>query len=129
MVIPKLRVLYCEDDEDSREMMRLILAKEGFEVLCLHSPHDLLALAKEQRFDAYLLDSCLRELSGKELCLRIREFDSHTPIIFYSGAATDSDKDEAIAAGAQAYIIKPASIEHLIGTIRSTIKKSLTASA
>jgi CheY-like chemotaxis protein len=50
------------------------------------------------------------------LCRKIREFDRHTPIIFYSGAAFDSDKEEALYAGAQAYVAKP-HIEQLIQTV------------
>jgi CheY-like chemotaxis protein len=121
---PKLRVLYCEDDADSREMMQLILSNEGFDVVCPENPGDFLALAREEHFDAYLLDNVMPEITGKEICQRIREFNARTPIIFYSGAAYPSDKEQALAAGAQAYIAKPATIEDLIDTIRSTIQAS-----
>jgi DNA-binding response OmpR family regulator len=127
MTTPRLRVLYCEDDLDSREIIRLILTTEGFDAVCPENPVDFLKLAKEEHFDAYLLDYVMPEMSGGELCRRIREFDSRTPIIFYSGAAYPSDKEEALAAGAQAYIAKPATMEEVVCTIRSTIQASKAA--
>jgi DNA-binding response OmpR family regulator len=118
----KLRVLYCEDDPDTREIMCILLGTEGFEVVCPDNPADCVRLAKEQKFDAYVLDKIVPELSGVGLCEQIREFDTQTPVIFFSGAAYESDKDEALAAGAQAYIVKPAEIEQVIETIRSSIR-------
>jgi DNA-binding response OmpR family regulator len=124
MTDPNLRILYSEDDPESREIVCLILAKEGFETICPDSSHDVLRIANEQKFDAYLLDSWTPEMSGVELCKRIKEFDAHTPIIFYSAAACEGDKQEAIAAGAQAYVTKPSSVEELVDAIRGAISSS-----
>ena len=118
---PKLRVLYCEDDADTREMMRLALQVEGFEAVCPDDPVDGLRLAREQHFDAYVLDGRLPKIPGTELCKQIREFDSHTPVIFFSGAAYEEDKKKALAAGAQVYITKPAAIDEIIRAIRNAI--------
>ena len=118
---PKLRVLYCEDDADTREMMRFALKAEGFEAVCPDDPADGLRLAKEQFFDAYVLDGIMPSLSGIDLCKQIREFDSHTPVIFLSGAAYEDDKKKALAAGAQVYITKPAEIDEVFRAIRNAV--------
>ncbi len=60
-------------------------------------------------------------MSGVELCKKIRQYDAHTPIIFYSAAAFQSDQEEAFDAGAHAYITKPATLEEVVETIRSAI--------
>ncbi|SRR6266487_5398681 len=125
MATSKLRILYSEDDPDNREMTCLILGHKGFEIVCPDSPQDVLRMAREDRFDAFLLDSWMPGMSGVELCERIREFDSHTPIIFYSAAVFPSDKDRAIAAGAQAYITKPSTVNELVNGLRLAI--NLTA--
>ena len=57
------------------------------------------ALAGSQKFDLYLLDSWLPDGSGLDLCRQIREFDKATPIIFYSAAAYESDRDAGIELG------------------------------
>lgn len=118
-VTPTLRVLYCEDDADTREMVRLVLEADGFEVVCVENPADCLRAAREHRFNIYLLDNVMLDLPGTELCKRIREFDAHTPVVFFSGAAYPQDKDEARAAGAQAYITKPAQMSEVIRIIRN----------
>ena len=115
----KLRVLYSEDDPDSRDVMSLLLAHEGFDPVCPSSSQEALKLAKQGNFDIYLLDTWTPDISGLDVCRRIREFDSQTPIIFYSAAAFQADIDAALAAGAQAYITKPANPEEIISAIRS----------
>jgi DNA-binding response OmpR family regulator len=114
----KLRVLYAEDDADTRELTCLILESDGFEVVCPDNLHDFLRLAKENLFDVYMLDTWMPGMSGIDLCKAIKEFDSQTPIIFYSAAAFERDRKEALDCGAQAYIIKPARFEELSKTIR-----------
>lgn len=122
MVPQRFRVLFSEDHQDTVEMTRHLLDLEGFEVTCPDTAHDVFRLAREERFDAYLLDSWTPGLSGIEVCKRIREFDSQTPIIFYSAAVYQGDKEQAIAAGAQAYVTKPASFDELAATIRLAIQ-------
>jgi len=80
-----VRVLITEDDVDSRDMLCLLLADQNFEVTPADSAEEAIGIARAEQFDAYLIDNCLPEISGLELCKRIRQFDSHTPIVFYSG--------------------------------------------
>jgi CheY-like chemotaxis protein len=117
----KPRVLYSEDDPDARELMSLILESEGFETICSDSPQDALRLSREEKFSVYLLDTWTPGMSGVDLCRKIREYDTDTPIVFYSAAVYQHDIDAAFAAGAQAYIKKPSRLEDVVDAIRSTI--------
>ena len=119
MSTPRLRILYVEDDVDTRELTSLILTQAGFEVLCADSAIDALQLAQEQSFNAYLVDNWMPEVSGWELCKKIKEFDAQTPIIFYSAAAFQSDIDKAFEMGAHAYITKPARGDELVRTLKT----------
>jgi CheY-like chemotaxis protein len=121
LAAPKTRILYSEDNPDSRELMCLLLAREGFETVCPDTSDEVLKAAREGAFDAYILDNWTPGISGIELCKKIRQFDPDTPIIFYSAAVFPQDKEEARAAGAQAYIDKPAGIDGVVDTIRSTL--------
>lgn len=125
MSTPRLRILYAEDDLDTRELTYLVLTQAGFDVVCANSATDAIQLAREQSFDAYLLDNWMPEVSGWELCQQIKLFDSRTPIIFYSAAAYQSDKDKAFAMGAQAYIVKPVRGEELVSTIETAVTRDL----
>jgi len=102
----------------------LSLPDQEFEIVPADSAEDALRIAIEQEFEAYLIDNRLPEISGVELCRRIRQFDSDTPIIFYSGGGDQSHKDEAFQAGAQDYIVKPASCEDVVSTILAAVKRS-----
>jgi two-component system, OmpR family, response regulator len=116
------RVLYIEDHEDTRELVTLVLEQRCFEVVTGATIESGIALAGSQQFDLYLLDSWLPDGSGLDLCRRIREFDKSTPILFYSAAAYEIDRDLAMRCGAQAYLIKPSQPSELCGLVTSLIE-------
>lgn len=124
---PKGRILCTEDDPDTRELIILILGGEGYEVNCTDSADQALDLAKQQKFDLYLMDNWLPGLTGPKLTERIREFDSKTPILFYSGAALEADKENARKAGAQGYLVKPVENAQLISEVIRLIAQSKIA--
>jgi DNA-binding response OmpR family regulator len=106
MVIPnRKRILLVEDYEDSRDLAIHILTE--YTITCARNFNEGLRLARQGSFDLYLLDNWLPDKSGVELCRAIREFDPHTPILFYSAAAYARDIGDALRAGAQEYLVKP----------------------
>lgn len=117
-----LRVLYIEDHEDTRELVTLVLEQRSYEVVTGSTIESGIALARSQEFDLYLLDSWLPDGSGLDLCRQIREFDKATPILFYSAAAYEIDKDQAMRSGAQAYLIKPSQPSELCKLVSSLIE-------
>ncbi len=124
MVSPKqlgqsTRILYAEDDSDTREMICIALELEGFEVVCPESPEEFMKLAQAEKWDVFMLDSWMPEMNGCDLCKELRKFDSVTPIVFYSAAAYETEKKKALNCGAQAYITKPASLDVLVEALRS----------
>jgi DNA-binding response OmpR family regulator len=121
MNFPRGRILCTEDDADTRDLLTFVLRSEGYEVTCTETAEDAIHLAKAQPFDLYLIDSWLPNSSGAILAERIREFDDKTPILFYSGAAYEADKENARIAGAQGYLVKPAENEVLIAEVNRLI--------
>jgi DNA-binding response OmpR family regulator len=120
----KGRILCTEDDADTREILRLLLELHGFEVTCAENSVQAISFARAEKFDLYLLDNWMPEVAGDLLCQKLREFDSTTPILFYSGAAYESDKERAMSAGAQGYVVKPAASDELISEILRLIPPS-----
>jgi DNA-binding response OmpR family regulator len=114
------RVLCVDDDEDSREMLSTLLKCSRIEAKAVATAALALSAIHADRFDLYLLEAWLPDLDGFELCRRMRAFDRHTPILFYSGAAYDSDRKRGIEAGANAYVVKP-DIEGLVEHIAQFI--------
>ena len=109
------RVLVVDDDADACEMVNLLLKPHQIEVTCAPTPVDAWRLIKSEVFDLLMLDVWMPRLDGYEFCRQVREFDSDTPILFYSGAAYETDKQQGIAAGANAYVVKPA-LDELVDT-------------
>jgi len=118
---PTRRVLCVEDDEETCNMLCGLLGLINCETMTAANTKDALEKIATERFDLYLLDNWLPGGSGVELCRKIRETDSSTPIVFYSGAALDSEREEALAAGAQAYLIKPLDVAALVETIKNLL--------
>jgi CheY-like chemotaxis protein len=120
----KGRILCTEDDADTRQLIVLVLHGQGFVVTCAESANEAIELARTQRFDLYLVDNRMPDLSGTELTKKLREFDAFTPVLFYSAAAYQTDKDAASLAGAQGYLVKPASNEDLVVEIGRLISEA-----
>lgn len=117
----KRRILFIEDHEDTRELVTFVLEASGYSVTSATTVAAALRLAPVDQFDLYLIDNWLPDGEGVELCERIREFDRTTPILFYSAAALDSDKLNAIRAGAQGYLAKPCPQSDLLRAIARLI--------
>lgn len=112
------RILCVDDDEDTCAMLCGLLGLIDCRVETAATAADALGLLARERFDLYLLDNWLPGGSGVELCREIRRTDPSTPVVFYSGAGLDSEREEALAAGAQVYLVKPGDAAALVETVR-----------
>ena len=124
-VIPKGRILCIEDHADTREVISVLLAQAGYEVTCAESPFEALSLVKNtQRFDLYIVDTWLPGMSGLELSNNLREFDGAIPILFFSAASSEADRDRAFECGAHAYLVKPVDTNKLAAKVSRLISES-----
>lgn len=123
---PHFRVLCVDDDSDACAMLSELLKSSGITCQCAQSAAEAWTMIRAERFDLYLLDAWLPDVDGFEFCRQLRTIDSLTPILFYSGAAYDSDKQKGMAAGANAYIVKP-QVEGLVAAMSGLIAKAREA--
>ncbi|MDQ2920596.1 MAG: response regulator [Acidobacteriota bacterium] len=107
-------------------MLSELLKLSGIKSRSAQSADEAWGMISTQRFDLYVLDAWLPDLDGFEFCRQIRAIDSNTPIIFYSGAAYDSDRQMGIGAGANAYLVKP-EVEGLIEAMSGLIAEAKKA--
>ena len=119
---PSRRCVLCIDsDLDTGLMMQTFLGLEGFEVRTAVSLSEGLNRARNEHSDLYLMDFEFPDGTGAELCQQIRAFDPATPVIFCSGSAYPSQREQAMRAGAYAYFVKPLDFECLLQTIAKSL--------
>ena len=111
------RILYVEDDVDTREVVKLILAAAGYQMTTADTCAHAIDLTRADKFDLYLIDILLPDGSGFKLCEQLNKLDPTAPVIFCSGSATDEDKESAAQCGAQAYLVKPFDSDDLLAEI------------
>jgi DNA-binding response OmpR family regulator len=120
------RVLYVEDDADSREMVDFLLRVECSisSVKSVANSADAMREIDQGGFDLYILDAWMPGLSGFDLCRHIRETDKNTPVMFFSALSRESDRELAAAAGASAFLCKPNDLDIFSDTVDTLLAKT-----
>ena len=116
-------VLYVEDNEANRKMVRLLLQRTTYSLVEAYDGEAGVAKALEVRPDLILMDVQLPKISGLEATRRLRAQapTANTPIIAITSFALSGDDQKAKEAGATAYIAKPYSPRELLALIRKTV--------
>lgn len=117
-------ILVIEDDTTIRETLKFSLKAAGFEVLTASDGADGLRAALEGGPDLLLLDLMLPQLSGFEVCKRVRAQGSNVPILMLTALDQEKDKLDGFAAGADDYITKPFSTEELLARINANLRRA-----
>ncbi len=116
-------VLVVEDDELVRDAMTRILVQEGYLVLTAPTGHDAIALVREplSPIDVVLLDVHLPDVSGIDLCARIRETHPDLPVVVCTGEAGPDEAAELFRLGIRRYFCKPVSMQELVATVQASV--------
>jgi two-component system cell cycle response regulator DivK len=118
----KQEILCIDDDNDTCELVAFMFKQKGYNVIsCVNADEGLLR-ARRKEFGAIILDNRFHGSDGTTICEEIRSFDEATPIIFFTGEARLKEKEKALAAGANGYLIKPNDLEKLTDTIINFIE-------
>lgn len=116
------KILIVEDEVKIARFVTLELEHEGYEVKAAHDGRTGLGLCESWQPDLMILDLMLPELSGIEVCRRLRQ-TSDVPIIMLTAKDDVSDKVMGLDMGADDYMTKPFAIEELLARIRVNLKK------
>ena len=122
MTETKCRVLCVDDHKDTSEMLQLILSEEDYEVQTAATVDAAIEMATNSNFDLYVLDKRLPDGSGLELCTRLNSLTPGVPCIFYTGDAYEVHREQAMAAGASAFVPKP-DVDGLIDTVHKLLSE------
>lgn len=120
------KILIVEDDAKIARFVELELRHEGYETETAGDGRIGLEKALAPGTDLVLLDLMLPELSGIEVCRRIRQ-ESPVPIIMLTAKGDITDKVVGLDMGANDYMTKPFAIEELLARIRAALKNKMAA--
>jgi CheY-like chemotaxis protein/HPt (histidine-containing phosphotransfer) domain-containing protein len=120
-----LSILVVDDDELNRQMMRLILKREGHLIECVTNGAEALEAVKSRRFDMVLMDLQMPVMDGVEASRRIREWengDGHTFIVALTASYLPEKGAELFEAGIDNYLSKPFEVAHLRNMLQHTLE-------
>ncbi|TXD38912.1 response regulator transcription factor [Lujinxingia vulgaris] len=120
-------ILIVEDEPDLVENLEYNLRREGFEADAALSGQQALARLKERPLpDLIVLDLMLPDLSGFEVCRRVRadETTRHIPILMLTARGEDHERVQGFEAGADDYVVKPFNVRELMLRVRAVLRRS-----
>jgi len=117
----KARILVVDDDKAIIHALKRSLRAHGYDVFTAQSGEQALESIEFHRPDLLLLDLGLPDISGLEICKRVR-VHSHLPIIILSVKDTEAEKVQALDLGADDYIAKPFGINEVLARIRVALR-------
>lgn len=121
-------ILVVEDDKPVQNLMTTTLKAHDYKYLTAMNGETAILEASSHNPDIILLDLGLPDMDGIEVIKKIRTW-SNVPIIIISARSEDTDKVEALDAGADDYLTKPFSVEELLARLRVTERRLAAASA
>jgi len=119
-------IVIVEDDEDISDTIKYNLEREGFRVRVAATGEDALNLIFDRPPNLVLLDLNLPQMSGFELCRRLRAeaITARVPVLMITARTAESDKVLGLNLGADDYITKPFSMRELIARVRAVLRRS-----
>lgn len=118
-----MRILIIEDDQDLCRFIALALEQSGCAFDICHTGNDGLFFAKNQVYDAIILDRMLPELDGLTVLKSLRRHGVLTPIILATALDGLHDRIDGLDAGADDYLVKPFAVEELMARVRAVTRR------
>ena len=130
MSVDQPKILVVEDEPSQREVLAYNLKAEGFLVISADNGEDALLLVEEEKPDLILLDWMMPNLSGIEVCRRLKSCNETRaiPIVMVSARSEEMDKVRGLEIGADDYLVKPYSVIELIARLRTQLRRTRAAS-
>lgn len=120
------RILVADDDKNIADLVRMYLAKAGYNVTVARDGDETQKLLKEQQFEMAVLDIMMPGPDGLQIIRNLRKW-SETPVIFLTARSSDIDKVAGLQLGADDYVTKPFNPTELVARVQSVLRRSRVA--
>jgi len=118
-----MRILVVEDERKMAGLLKRGLEEEGYAVDSASSGGDAIWAATENPYDAILLDVMLPDLTGFEVCRRIRAGGRWAPVLMLTARNAIPDRVAGLDSGADDYLTKPFSFNELFARLRALLRR------
>lgn len=118
------KVLYVDDSEEMIELVQLVLARSGYELLTLTDSEQTADAILQKKPDLLLLDINMPNMDGVEVTRQLRQQGFNNPIIMFTASASERDKEKAYQAGCDEYIVKDLDMKGLEPVLDSFLMKA-----
>ena len=121
-----IKILVVDDDPDIRDILKLTLSEENYEILEAADGEEALKIITAKAPHLVLLDYKIPKIDGREVCRRIKNdlLLRHLPIIMVTAKGDIEDKVDGIDAGADDYVVKPFEPKELLARIRMIVRRT-----
>lgn len=116
------KILVADDEAEIRDILRLYLEKDGYEVLEAADGMEAMEVCRQEKPDLAVLDIMMPGIDGYRVLRNIRE-NSNIPVIILSAKGSDSDKILGLDLGADDYIVKPFVPLEAVARVNSNIRR------
>ena len=117
------KILIVEDDDNIRELLRLYLEREGYEITEAENGAVGLSKWKAENPDMMLLDVMMPVMDGWQVCKEVRAAGSTMPIIMITAKGETMDKVSGLELGADDYIVKPLEMREVVARGRAVFRR------
>lgn len=117
------KILIADDDKNICELLRLYLAKEGYETVIANDGEAAVAAFEKEKPNMVLLDVMMPKMDGHQLLAKLRAQGSDIPVLFLTARDSVADRVEGLDLGADDYLVKPFAFEELLARIRAMTRK------
>ena len=118
------RILVVDDEPYITDLLGAALRFEGFTVDTAATGSEALALAAQERHDLVLLDVMLPDVTGTEVCRRLRAQGVRMPVLFLTARDATEDKVGGLSVGGDDYVTKPFSLDELVARIHAVLRRT-----
>jgi DNA-binding response OmpR family regulator len=122
-----VRILVVEDEHKIANSIKKGLEQESYAVDVAYDGEYGYDLAATEDYDAIILDLLLPKMSGLEICQKLRQENTHTPILILTAKGQLEERVEGLNAGADDYLVKPFAFAELLARLRALTRRPKNA--
>src|SRR5262249_42014602 len=119
----RARVLIVDDERSMRELLNIVLSREGYHVITAESGGEAISVLQRQPVDLLISDIRMPDIGGVDVLRAAKQGDPDVPVIMMTALASTDPAVEAMRLGASDYVTKPFDVDELKIVVRHALER------